>query len=134
MLECFGEWVDIDDEGTNDTCSAVCAGFGGKWVADELLILKQCDRETEDWCFGEWTYDPVQNNEYCDDCIPWGGEWATDTAEDGTQTWWCDDCSPLGGEWLYNPQDDEFHCDYRVTARSTLSADGELVFNEVLDL
>ena len=136
VLECFGEWVDLDDAdgGADEACDQVCAAFGGEWVAGEAELLKQCNRETEDWCFGEWTYDPLQNNEYCDDCIPWGGEWATEVEEDGTTTWWCDDCTPLGGEWLYSEQDDEYRCDYRIIERSTLDADGELVFNEVLDL
>ena len=103
VLECFGEWVDLDDfeDGADDTCDKVCASFGGKWVEDEFGLLKECNKETEGWCFGEWTYDPVQNNEYCDNCIPWGGEWITEESDEGI-SWWCDDCTPLGGDWLYN--------------------------------
>ena len=76
-------------------------------------------------------YDPVQNNEYCDDCIPWGGEWITEESDEGT-SYWCDDCRPLGGDWLYNEQTEEYVCNYRITERSTPNEDGELVFNEVL--
>lgn len=109
-------------------CDEVCAAFGGEWVLGETETLKQCNRETEDWCFGEWRVDEASDNEYCDDCIPWGGEWVGEQSDLGIE-WWCDDCTPLGGEWLYSEQNDEFHCDYNIMRRSTFR-DGEFVFNE----
>ena len=143
-LECFEEQLDEvdveselevlfdgsagygpEDDYNDEICDLVCEGFGGEWVPEEDGEDMTCNVETEDWCFGEWMLDPYQGDEYCDDCIAWGGEWAE--ADDYGMEWWCVDCSPFGGVWLYSEDNEGFECDYKILSRSEIDVNGDLV-------
>ena len=58
-------------------------------------------------CEGEWVdEDGDGNDDYCDDCAVWGGEWQLLT-EDGVEFWNCntDTVDWCFGEWVYLDED-----------------------------